>query len=135
MVQVRSLSLARGDRPARRAARVRTRAACGCGGACLGQHRRGALPGFAGAAGRQRVFALRRAVGAWGKWNIDASRHEIEQLPAADYLSMSYYQRQFAAFIKLMVKRGVITQAEAESGKRTRGSPKAVPALTAAQVP
>ena len=22
-----------------------------------------------------RVFALNRAVGAWGKWNIDASRH------------------------------------------------------------
>jgi hypothetical protein len=25
-----------------------------------------------------RVFALRRAMGAWGKWNIDATRHSIE---------------------------------------------------------
>ena len=36
-----------------------------------------------------RVFALNRAVGAWGKWNIDASRHQKERIPAAEYLRMS----------------------------------------------
>jgi len=28
-----------------------------------------------------RVFALRRAMGAWGKWNIDVTRHEVELVP------------------------------------------------------
>ena len=31
-----------------------------------------------------RTLALNLAMGRWGKWNIDASRHEIERLPAAD---------------------------------------------------
>ncbi len=37
-----------------------------------------------------RVFALRRAMGAWGKWNIDVTRHEVELIPPAEYLRMSY---------------------------------------------
>jgi len=32
-----------------------------------------------------RVYAINRAIGAWRKWNIDAGRHAIEQLPPADY--------------------------------------------------
>jgi hypothetical protein len=43
---------------------------------------------------------------------------------------MSYYERQFAAFIELLVKSGLITRAEVESGKLAQGSPKAVPPLT-----
>jgi len=77
-----------------------------------------------------RVFALRRAMAAWGKWNIDAARHEVELVPAAEYLRMSYYERQFAAFIELLVKSGLITRAEVESGKPPQGSSKAVPPLT-----
>jgi nitrile hydratase subunit beta len=76
-----------------------------------------------------RVFALRRAMGAWGKWNIDVSRHEVELVPPADYLRMSYYERQFAAFVVLLEKRGFITPAELEDGKPAPGSPAAVPAL------
>ena len=30
-----------------------------------------------------RVFALRRAMAAWGKWNIDTTRHEVELIPPA----------------------------------------------------
>jgi nitrile hydratase subunit beta len=77
-----------------------------------------------------RVFALRRAMAAWGKWNIDAVRHEIELVPAAEYLRMSYYERQFVAFVELLVKRGLITWAEVETGKPAQGSSKAVPPLT-----
>lgn len=77
-----------------------------------------------------RVFALRRAMAAWGKWNIDAARHEVELVPAAEYLRMSYYERQFAAFIELLVKSGLIMRAEVESGKPEQGSSKAVPPLT-----
>jgi len=77
-----------------------------------------------------RVFALRRAMGAWRKWNIDVTRHEVELVPPADYLRMSYYERQFAAFLVLLAKRGFITPAELEAGKPAPGSAVAVPALT-----
>ena len=36
-----------------------------------------------------RVYALSRAMRAWGKWNLDADRHALELLPPADYLRMS----------------------------------------------
>jgi len=78
-----------------------------------------------------RVFALRRAMSAWGKWSIDARRHEVELLPASEYLTMSYYERHFAALIELLIKSGLITREEMELGKPAPGSPKAVPALTA----
>ena len=81
-----------------------------------------------------RVFALRRATAAWGKWNIDASRHEVELVPAPEYLRMTYYERQFAAFLELLVKRGLLTRAEMESGIPAQGLPKAVPPLTVEKV-
>jgi nitrile hydratase beta subunit len=77
-----------------------------------------------------RVFALRRAMGAWRKWNIDVSRHEVELVPPVDYLRMSYYARQFAAFLPMLVKSGLVTQAEIESGIPAEGQVKATPALT-----
>jgi len=82
-----------------------------------------------------RVLALTRAVGAWRKWNIDAGRHQIEQIPAADYLRMSYYEKWFTRLVELMVKHGLVTRAEIESVKPAKGSPKATPPLTAAMVP
>src|SRR5262245_11815051 len=81
-----------------------------------------------------RVYALTRAMGAWRKWNIDASRHERELIPAAEYLRMSYYEKWFTGLIELLVKSGLVTRAEIDSGKRARGSPKATPALTAERV-
>jgi nitrile hydratase len=78
-----------------------------------------------------RVFALRRAMGAWRRWNIDVSRHEVELVPAADHLRMSYYERQFAAFVVLLEKRGFITPSELESGIPVPGTSGAVPALSA----
>jgi nitrile hydratase subunit beta len=82
-----------------------------------------------------RVFALNRAVGAFGKWNIDASRHQRELIPGADYLRMSYYERFLVGMTELLIKSGLITRAEAESGKSARGSKKGAPALTVEQVP
>jgi len=69
-----------------------------------------------------RVFALTRALGAYGKWNIDASRHERELIPAADYLRMSYYEKWYAGLEALVAKAGLL------------GGGKTAPALTAAQV-
>jgi nitrile hydratase subunit beta len=77
-----------------------------------------------------RVFALRRAMGAWGKWNIDVMRHEVELVPPADYLRMSYYERQFEAFLVLLVKQSFITPAEVEAGRPAPGTRVAVPALS-----
>jgi nitrile hydratase beta subunit len=78
-----------------------------------------------------RLFALRRAMGAWGKWNIDTSRHEIELVPPAEYLELSYYARQFAAFLEMLVKSKLVTRDEIESGISAADQPKATPALTA----
>ena len=48
-----------------------------------------------------RVFAINRALGAWGRWNIDAGRHSIELLPPADYLRMSYYEKWLARNLRV----------------------------------
>src|ERR1017187_8505740 len=77
-----------------------------------------------------RVFAMRRAMGAWGRWNIDTTRHEVELVRATDYLRMSYYERQFPAFTVLLQKHDFITLTELESNSPTPGQPTRVPALS-----
>jgi nitrile hydratase beta subunit len=81
-----------------------------------------------------RVFAIVRAMGAWRKWNIDASRHKRELIPPAEYLRMSYYEKWLAGLIELMIGSGLVTRAEVESGRPAPASPKAIPALPAAEV-
>lgn len=81
-----------------------------------------------------RVLALRRAVGAWRRWNIDAGRYSIETLPPADYLRMSYYEKWLASCIKLMLGAGLITPQELASGHRDPAVPVATPPLTADKV-
>jgi nitrile hydratase len=82
-----------------------------------------------------RAFALNLAAGAWHKWNLDAFRHQIELLPAGEYLRMSYYEKWLAAVTELLVQSGLISRAEVESGQPTAGSSKAIPPLTAERVP
>jgi len=77
-----------------------------------------------------RIFAMNRAMGAWRKWNLDASRHSRELIPAAEYLRMSYYERWVTGLVELIVQSGLTTGAEIESGVPTEGSAKAVPPLT-----
>jgi nitrile hydratase len=76
-----------------------------------------------------RVFALNRALGAWGKWNLDASRHSRELIPPAEYLQMSYYEKWLAGLVELALEHGLVTPAELQTGVST--SPKATPPLTA----
>jgi nitrile hydratase beta subunit len=79
---------------------------------------------------------LTRAVRAGGgRWNIDAGRYEIERLPPAEYLRMSYYERWAARLAIQIVKLGLATAAEVESGRPAAGSTKATPQLTATMVP
>ncbi len=84
------------------------------------------------AAWEGRVYALNRALRAWRKWSLDTDRHGIELLPQADYLRMSYYERWAVRMFEQVVKYGLVTKEEMESGRAAPGSPKATPALTAA---
>ena len=77
-----------------------------------------------------RFFAMRRAMGAWGKWNIDALRHGVELVPPEEYLRLGYYARQFVALLPMIVKSGLVSQAEIDSGTPTAGQAKTTPALT-----
>ena len=81
-----------------------------------------------------RTFALNMAAGAWRKWNIDAGRHQIEQIRPAEYLRMSYYEKWVERLIELLVKGGLVTREEIAAGRPAAGSVKAVPPLTVEKV-
>lgn len=82
-----------------------------------------------------RAFGLVRAMGAFGRWNIDASRHQRELLPAAEQLRMSYYERWLAGLTKLLLQHGFISAQELASGKADPGHVTQTPALLAQRVP
>jgi nitrile hydratase len=81
-----------------------------------------------------RVYALAGAVGAWGRWNIDAGRQQIEQMPAADYLRASYYERWLFGLVENAVRHGLISREEVETGRPTPGAPKLTPPLRPSMV-
>ena len=81
-----------------------------------------------------RVLAMTLALGAWGQWNIDASRHQRELIPGPDYLRMSYYEKWFTGLIELAVKAGLVSRAEVDSGRPAPASVRASPPLTAERV-
>jgi nitrile hydratase subunit beta len=82
-----------------------------------------------------RTFAIVLAAAAWRKWSLDALRYQIELIPAAEYLRMTYYEKWLTAVTERLVQSGLITRAEMENGEPAAGSRKATPPLTAAQVP
>jgi nitrile hydratase len=57
-----------------------------------------------------RALALTLAMGATGSWNIDQSRSARETLP--DYAQLSYYRIWLAALQRLMIDRGLVSEAE-----------------------
>lgn len=81
-----------------------------------------------------RVLAMHVALGAWRRWNLDASRHLLEQMPAADYLRMSYYEKWLFRMIDLAVRHELITRAEAETGQADANAAKLTPPLRASAV-
>src|SRR5579864_4174827 len=82
-----------------------------------------------------RVFAMMIATGAWRKWNLDAFRHTREVLPPAEYLETGYYEQWFSGLRDLLVRRGLVTAAEIESGVPAPDAVKAAPPLTADMIP
>jgi nitrile hydratase subunit beta len=81
-----------------------------------------------------RVFALVSAIDAWGRWNIDADRHQQERMQAADYLRASYYERWLFALTENAVTHGLVTREEVESGYPAPDTPKLTPILKAEMV-
>ena len=64
-----------------------------------------------------RAMAVTVAMGASGQWNIDLSRSARESLPPTVYLASTYYEIWIRALEKLMLARGMVTQAELASGQ------------------
>lgn len=74
----------------------------------------------------RRVFALVVALGAGGRWNLDASRFAREDRPPAEYLGMSYYELWLAGLERLLAERGSpskVLRAEAVEATLARGGP------------
>jgi len=82
-----------------------------------------------------RALALTLAAGAWGRWTLDASRHQRELIPGPDYLRMSYYEKWIASLEALMQETGLLSAEELKTARPAAGSAKASPPLTADRVP
>ena len=81
-----------------------------------------------------RVMAMRVLMGFWRKWNIDVGRHSVENLPPADYLGFSYYERWLASLVNLMVGAGLVTVEEIKNGHAAPASKWSTPPIDAAGV-
>jgi nitrile hydratase len=79
------------------------------------------------AAWEKRAFALFMAVD-------ETNRYDLELIPPAEYLRMSYYERWAAALAETLRKTGLATPAEIESGKSAGGKVPGREMLTVAQV-
>ena len=82
-----------------------------------------------------RTLALTLAMGAWGKWNIDKSRHARERIPGPDYLRMPYYEKWFTALVAQMIQTGLVTPEELARGAPDPSAVSSSPRLTADRVP
>lgn len=80
-----------------------------------------------------RVFAMYNAID--GDWASGSGRHARELIPPAEYLKMSYYERTMRSLAVLLVKSGMVTAAELESGVAAGGNTKGRHRMTAEEVP
>ena len=78
----------------------------------------------------RRIFALFNAV----DFSQPVVRSQIESIPPADYLRVSYYERWLAALVPLLTHAGMVTPAEIESGKASGAPTKPWHVLSAAEV-
>lgn len=67
-----------------------------------------------------RVYALQRAMGATGLWTIDGGRASLENLPALEYLSASYYKRWFLGLERRVIAHGLAGKDEIAAGRALR---------------
>ncbi len=65
----------------------------------------------------ETVFGLTLGCGMLGQWNLDQSRFARECTDPAEYLASTYYEHWLHGLELLLVKKGIITEAELQSGK------------------
>jgi nitrile hydratase len=70
-----------------------------------------------------RAWGLQRAMGRWGRGRWGSTRYELERIPAAEYLRMSYYERWFTVLVNRLLRTGLITETELASGRADRSRP------------
>jgi nitrile hydratase beta subunit len=79
----------------------------------------------------RRTFALFNAVDV-GDW--PRIRYQIELIPPADYLRMSYYEKWLTALLPLVTQAGMVTPSEIESGMANGGTANRWHVLSVAEV-
>jgi nitrile hydratase len=83
----------------------------------------------------RRALALNLAIGAAGRWSIDASRHARESLPPREYLSSTYYEIWIKALEQLLVDAGLVGADELEQRRSLRPGVPVSRVLSAGDVP
>jgi nitrile hydratase subunit beta len=83
----------------------------------------------------RRLYAMSRAVRDAGISNIDESRHGIERMNPADYLAASYYERWLDGRTRILIDKGVITEAELDARTAFFAERPDAPATTALTKP
>jgi len=73
-----------------------------------------------------RVYGMTRLLGRLGLWNLDKSRYNREQLPPADYLAYSYYESWFAGLERQLVKSGLVSEEELQTGRASSPVPEPI---------
>ena len=71
-----------------------------------------------------RAWGLQRAMGPWGRGRWGNTRYELERIPPAEYLRMSYYERWFTVLVNRLLRSDLITAAELASGRADSTRPK-----------
>ena len=79
-----------------------------------------------------RVFAMDIAVD--GDWPAGSGRYQREIIAPAVYLRMSYYERWLTSLTELLIKSGMVTRTEIETGIAEGGNTKSRQVLRAAEV-
>ena len=65
-----------------------------------------------------RVLGLMMTSSGHLQGNLDNTRSQTESFPAADYLSMAYYERWFTRLERAFLAKGLVTAEELETVKR-----------------
>lgn len=58
------------------------------------------------------VFAIAFALQAQGIYSVDESRRSVEAMHPAEYLASSYFERWLSAAERLLIEKGVLTEAD-----------------------
>jgi nitrile hydratase subunit beta len=79
-----------------------------------------------------RTFGLTLAMMAWRRWNLDMNRSILEQVPPAEYLATTYYERWLFALERLLVENGFVAPDEMARVRRDASTPSGLDAARGA---